>query len=162
FLPRAEFDLKAQDVSRPIGALMLTTAMVYDWCYAQLTAADKTLFIAQLERLAGMLETGYPPTKGGSITGHAGEAMLLRDLLSAGIAIYDEKPEMYRVSVARIFSEHIPARNFFYPSASHHQGSAYGPYRFSWEVLSAFILKRMTGQDYYSHDQATVPYHWVY
>jgi heparin/heparan-sulfate lyase len=161
-LPKAEFDLKAQDVSRPIGALMLSAAMVYDWCYALLTPADQTLIITHLERLARMLETGYPPTRGGSITGHAGEAMLMRDLLSAGIAIYDEKPEMYRLAAQRIFTEHVPARNFFYPSESHHQGSAYGPYRYSWEILCGWIFKRLTGQDYFNHEQAQVPYQWVY
>jgi hypothetical protein len=162
FLPNAEFDLEAQDISRQIGALMLSTAMVYDWCYPLLSADDKTLFITQLERLAKKLETGYPPTRGGGITGHAGEAMLMRDLLGAGIAIYDEKPEMYRLSAQRIFSEHIPARNFFYPSSSHHQGSAYGPYRFSWEMLCGWILKRMTDQGYFVREQSQVPYHWVY
>jgi heparin/heparan-sulfate lyase len=162
FLPSAEFDLRAQDVSRPIGALMLSAAMVYDWCHALLTPADQTLVRTNLERLAGMLETGYPPTRGGSITGHAGEAMLMRDLLGAGIAIYDEKPEMYRLAAQRILAEHIPARNFFYPSASHHQGSAYGPYRYAWEVLCGWIFKRMTGQDYFSREQAQVPFQWVY
>ena len=162
FLPGADFDLHVQDISRQIGALMLSTAMVYDWCYPQLTAGDKTFFITHLERLARMLETGYPPTRGGAITGHAGEAMLFRDMLGAGIAIYDEKPEMYRLVGQRIFAEHIPARNFFYPSASHHQGSAYGPYRYSWEVLCAWMLKRMTGQDYFAHEQSQVPYRWVY
>jgi heparin/heparan-sulfate lyase len=162
-LPTAEFDLHTQDISRQIGALMLSAAMVYDWCYPQLTAADKTLFITHLERLARMLETGYPPTRGGGITGHAGEAMLFRDTLGAGIAIYDEKPEMYRLAAQRIFAEHIPARNFFYPSASHHQGAAYGPYRFSWEILCAWMLNRMTGgSDYFVHEQSQVPYRWVY
>jgi heparin/heparan-sulfate lyase len=161
-LPNAEFDLQAQDVSRPIGALMLSAAMVYDWCYPLLTPADKTLAITHLERLAGKLETGYPPSRGGSITGHAGEAMLMRDLLGAGIAIYDERPEMYRLAAQRILSEHVPARNFFYPSAAHHQGSAYGPYRYSWEVLCGWIFKRMTGQDYFDREQGQVPYRWVY
>jgi hypothetical protein len=161
-LPDVNFDLQVQDISRQIGALMLSTAMVYDWCYPQLAADDKALFITHLERLARMLETGYPPTRGGAITGHAGEAMLFRDTLGAGIAIYDEQPEMYRLASQRIFGEHIPARNFFYPSASHHQGSAYGPYRFSWEILCAWMLKRMTGEDYFAHEQSQVPYRWVY
>jgi heparin/heparan-sulfate lyase len=162
FLPRAEFDLKAQDVSRPIGALMLSAAMVYDWCFPQLSAADKTLIVTHLERLARMLETGYPPARGSSLTGHAGEAMLMRDLLSAGIAIYDERPEMYRLAAQRILSEHVPARNFFYPAASHHQGSAYGPYRYAWEVLCGWIFRRMTRQDLFVPEQAQLPYRWAY
>jgi len=161
-LPSMTFDLKVQDISRQIGALMLASAMVYDWCYPQLTDGDKALFITHIERLARMLETGYPPTRGGAVTGHAGEAMLLRDMLGSGIAIYDEQPDMYRLAAQRIFSEHIPARNFFYPSGSHHQGSAYGPYRYSWEILCGWMLKRMTGQDYFVREQSQVPYRWVY
>ena len=34
----ARFDPKGQDVTRPIGRLMCTGAMVYDWCYRVLTA----------------------------------------------------------------------------------------------------------------------------
>lgn len=162
YLPTATFDVSIQDVSRPIGALILNSAMAYDWCYPLLSRADKELFIAHLERLAGTLETGYPPVRGGAITGHAGEAMLMRDTLSAGIAIYDEKPEMYRLAINRIFAEFIPARDFFYPSGMHHQGNAYGPYRYSWEIQCAWILKRMTGEDYFSREQGLLPYHWIY
>ena len=162
YLPTATFDISIQDVSRQIGALMLNSAMVYDWCYPLLSREDKGLFVTHMERLAGTLETGYPPIRGGAITGHAGEAMLMRDTLSAGIAIYNEKPEMYRLAINRIFAEFIPARDFFYPSAMHHQGNAYGPYRYSWEIQCAWILKRMTGEDYFSREQGQQPYHWIY
>jgi heparin/heparan-sulfate lyase len=161
-LPAAKFDLSVQDISRQIGLHIYSAGLVYDWCHADLTEAEKALLIEHMERLAGMLECGYPPVRGGSITGHAGEAMILRDLLAGGIAIYDEKPFMYRTAAERIFAEHIPARNFFYPAGMHHQGNAYGPYRFQWEMYAAFLLRRMTGHDYFLIDQAQTPYRWIY
>jgi heparin/heparan-sulfate lyase len=109
-----------------------------------------------------MLEVGYPPTRQSSITSHTGEAMLMRDLLGTGIAIYDEKPYMYEVSAQRVFAEIIPARDFFYPAHRHHQGTGYGQYRFQYEMYCAWLLHRMTGNHYFSPEQQFVPYEWVY
>ena len=85
-----------QDACRETGRMMVTGAMVYDWCYPLLTPEQKQAFIQELVRLAKTQECGYPPTRQGSVTGHSSEAMIMRDILSAGIAIYDEFPEMYR------------------------------------------------------------------
>ena len=73
------------DVSRPIGRMMVTAAVVYDWCYDYLKAEEKEEFIAQLIRLARLFEIGYPITRPGSLTGHIGEWMIMRDMLSAGM-----------------------------------------------------------------------------
>jgi heparin/heparan-sulfate lyase len=161
-VPAANWDLAVQDISREIGLVMLSAGMTYDWCFPLLDASMRTLFIEQIERLARLLEVGYPPTRQSSITSHTGEAMLLRDMLGCGITIFDESPDMWRVSAERTFREMIPARNFFYPSHTHHQGNAYGPYRFKWEILNAWILKRLTGYDYYDPAMGQVPYHWLY
>ena len=114
--------------------MMVTGAIVYDWCYRLLTAEEKQVFIKELVRLAKTQECGYPPTGQGSVTGHASEAMIMRDMLSAGIAIYDEFPEMYRLAAGRFFREHLPARNWFYPGHAYHQGDSYGPHRYSWDT----------------------------
>ena len=60
YLLAATFDMSIQHVSRQIGALMLNSAMVYDWRYPLLSREDKGLFVTHLERLAGTRETGYP------------------------------------------------------------------------------------------------------
>nr|MCU0247949.1 heparinase II/III-family protein [Bryobacter sp.] len=131
-------------------------------CYALLDERKKRAFVEQMERLAGLLEVGYPPVRQSSVTSHSSEAMLLRDLVGAGIAIFDEEPRMWRWAAERIFREVIPARNFFYPSHTHHQGHAYGPSRFRWEITNAWILKRLFGRDFYDAAMRQVPYGWLY
>lgn len=160
-VPKAEWDLSVQDISRQIGLVMLSAGMVYDWCFPWLGEAGRTI-IEQAYRLARMLEVGYPPTGQGAVTGHAGEAMLMRDLLGTGLAIYDESPEMYELTAGRIYREFVPARNFWYPGHFHHQGSAYGPYRYRWEVLCSWILERAGLGAPFSREQGQVPYRWVY
>jgi heparin/heparan-sulfate lyase len=151
-----------QDACRFTGRTMVMGAIVYDWLYPLLTPTEKQEFIGELVRLAKTQECGYPPTRGGAVTGHNSEAMLMRDILSAGIAIFDESPEMYELAARRLFAEHIPARNWFYPGNAYHQGDSYGPYRYSWDVFPLFIYDRLGAGNIYNPEQRNVPYHFVY
>jgi len=151
-----------QDACRETGRMMVTGAIVYDWCYRLLTADEKQAFIKELVRLAKTQECGYPPTSQGSVTGHSSEAMIMRDMLSAGIAIYDEFPEMYRLAAGRFFREHLPARNWFYPGHAYHQGDSYGPHRYSWDTYPLWIFDRLGAGNVYSAEQQFVPYLWIY
>ena len=144
-------------VTRPIGELIYSAALVYDWCYPLMQDKQREEFINHFERLASQMEIRYPPYNQGAITGHAGEAQLLRDILAASIAVYDEYPAMYRMAAGRFFAEFIEPRNWFYPSGRHHQGDAYGPYRYGWEVFSAWHFRRMAGVDVYDKTQVRVP-----
>jgi hypothetical protein len=150
------------DACRVTGRMMVTGAMVYDWCHGLLTPAEKLAFIKELVRLAKTQECGYPPTGQGSVTGHASEAMIMRDMLSAGIAIYDESPEMYRLAAGRFFREHLPVRNWFYPGHAYHQGDSYGPHRFSWDTYPLWIFDRLGAGNVYNPEQRDIPYLWVY
>lgn len=151
-----------QDACRETGRMMVTGALVYDWLYPLLTAEQKRAFGVELVRLAKTQECGYPPTRGGSVTGHASEAMIMRDMLSAGIAIHDENPEMYRLAAGRFFREHLPARNWFYPGNAYHQGDSYGLHRYSWDLFPLFIFDRMGAGNVYNPQQRFVPYHALY
>ena len=153
---------KQSDACRVTGRMMVTGAMVYDWCYGLLTAEEKQGFRAELVRLAKTQECGYPPTGQGSVTGHASEAMIMRDLLSAGIALYDEFPEMYRLAAGRFFREHLPVRNWLYPGQAYHQGDSYGPHRFSWDTYPLWIFDRLGAGTVYHPAQQGVPYLWIY
>jgi len=161
-LERATFPQTAGDISRGIGLLMTNSAMVYDWCYDQLTPAEKERYIASIIRLAKQLECGYPPTKQGSIAGHSSEWMIMRDMLSAGIAIYDEYPEMYELAAGRFFKEHLPARNFFYPAHNYHQGTSYFNVRFTSDLFPLWIFDRMGAGNVYHPSQQFVLYDIVY
>jgi len=151
-----------QDACRETGRMMVTGAIVYDWCYNLLTADEKQAFIAELVRLARTQECGYPPTRQGSVTGHSSEAMIMRDMLSAGIAVYDEFPEMYRLAAGRFFREHLPARNWFYDGHAYHQGDSYGPHRYSWDTYPLWIFDRLGAGNVYNPQQQFVPYLWIY
>jgi hypothetical protein len=151
-----------QDACRETGRMMVTGAIVYDWCYTLLTPEEKQAFIKELVRLAETQECGYPPTRQGSVTGHSSEAMIMRDMLSAGIAIYDEFPEMYRLAAGRFFRAHLPARNWFYPGHAYHQGDSYGPHRYSWDTYPLWIFDRLGAGNVYNPEQRFVPYLWIY
>lgn len=150
------------DACRVTGRAMVTGAIVYDWLYPLLSAEEKQAFIAELVRLAKTQECGYPPTSQGSVTGHSSEAMIMRDMLSAGIAIYDEFPEMYNLAAGRFFREHLPARNWLYNGHAYHQGDSYGEHRFSWDTYPLWIFDRMGAGNVYNPEQRFVPYFWIY
>jgi heparin/heparan-sulfate lyase len=85
--PRSAHGTEQTGGCRITGRMMVTGAIVYDWLYPLLTDEEKKAFVTELIRLAKTQECGYPPIRGGAITGHGSEAMMLRDMLSAGIAI---------------------------------------------------------------------------
>ena len=151
-----------QDACRVTGRMMVTGAIVYDWLYPLLTPEDKKAFIAELVRLAKTQECGYPPTRQGSVTGHASEAMIMRDMISAGIAVYDEFPEMYDLAAGRFFREHLPVRNWLYDGHAYHQGDSYGPHRYSWDTYPLWIFDRLGAGNVYNPEQQWVPYLWIY
>ena len=153
---------KKGDVSRDIGRVILATAVVYDWCYDLIVPAEKKELIAIMESLATEMEVAWPRLAQGSVTGHGVEAQVERDILSLAIAVYDEKPEIYRRAAGRIFAEIIPAQNYTYQSGYYHQGSAYGPYRFQWEIYLTLIYDRMGFSNVTDKLQAKMPYYWMY
>ena len=150
------------DVSRDIGRIILATAVVYDWCYGLIAPAEKKSLIAIMESLAADMEVKWPLLAQGSVTGHGVEAQVARDILACGIAVYDENPEIYRRAAGRIFAEFIPAQNYTYQSGHHHQGSAYGPYRFQWEIYLTLIYDRMGYPNVTGRLQSRMPYYWIY
>jgi heparin/heparan-sulfate lyase len=153
---------KVQDISRAIGRMMVTGAVVYDWCYDLLQPEEQQEFITEFVRMAKLLECGYPPDQQSSVVGHSSERMITRDMISVGIAIYDEFPEIYELSAGRVFREHVPARNWFYPGQTYHQGDSYGLGRFRSDLFPAWIFKRLGAGDIFHSGQQFVPYYWIY
>lgn len=148
--------------SREIGRLMVTGAVVYDWCYKLLTDSQKKRFIEQFMRLAAIFECGYPPYRGTSITGHEGEVSIMRDLLSVGIAIYDDFPEIYDYTAGRFFKEMLPARNWFYISHAYNQGTGYDNVRFFCDLFPLWIYDKLGFPNIYNASQQFVPYNQIY
>lgn len=168
FVSDATFDINGQDITRQMGHTIFLASQVYDWCYDLFSDHEKELVISRCEEIASLMEVGYPPKGQGAVCGHAGEAQILRDLLGFAIATYDERPDIYNYVGGRFFSQFIQPRNFWYESATHHQGDAYGSYRYYWEVMAQQIIYRMTGGDTnggikpFNDTQGDVPYFWIY
>ncbi|CAG7639778.1 heparin/heparin-sulfate lyase HepB [Paenibacillus allorhizosphaerae] len=151
------------DTFRPIGDTIHAASVTYDWCYPLLSAEEKTALIAKIKTLAAQMEMGYPPTKGGAVTGHSGENMLMKDLLAAGIAVYGDDPEIYNVSAKRFFGEFVPARNFWYLSGMHHQGDSYGfGVRLMPELWAQWMFARMGYPGVFADEQRDVLYRALY
>jgi len=155
-------DYEKADVCRDIGRVILTNAIVYDWCFDLISNLQKKELICQMENLGKQLEIKWPKLAQGSIVGHGTEAQLARDMLSCGVAVYDEKPEIYNLAAGRIFAEFLPARKFFYAASYHHQGSSYGSYRFQWDLWITMIYDKMGYPEIFGKDQGKVPYRWIY
>ena len=143
------------------GRIIVATSVVYDWCYDLIALAEKKMLIAFMESLATNMELKWPQLVQGSVVGHGTGTQLLKNILIFGIATCDEKPEIYLRAAGRIFAEMIPAQKFVYQSGYHHQGSAYGPGRFSCELYPTFLFGRM-GYQVTSELQGKMPYRWIY
>ena len=131
------------DLSRASGVMLTCGAMVYDWCYDQMKESEKKAYIESFTRIAKTMECGYPPRNNEPIAGHSSEWMILRDMLSAGIAIYDEYPDMYNHVIKMMFKDYLPVRNYIYSGHNYHQGTSYVNVRFSNDLFSLWILQRM-------------------
>nr|MBC8426857.1 heparinase II/III family protein [bacterium] len=151
-----------RDVTRQFGRAILSGGLVYDWCYDLLTDAQRPELLEAMVELASMTEMGYPPRRQGAVTGHGGEAQLMREQLAAAIAVYDEYPIWYRFGAGRFFAEFVPARNFFFKAHRHHQGDSYGWYRFRWSMFATYIFDRLGAGAVFSADQGQMPYSWIY
>ncbi len=134
-------------LARFSGHLIFISAAVYDWCYPWLTADERAEIVAACEALAAeYFEMGYPPVKQTAISGHGTEAQLLRDLLSLGIAAYDERPDIYELCAGRLFSEYLPAWEKVFAGEFHPQGPSYGAYRHTAALWAGLLIYAMCGE----------------
>ncbi len=152
----------AQDLSRASGVMLTMGAVVYDWCYPEFTPEERQAYVSEFIRIAGRMECGYPPKDNESIAGHLCEWMILRDMLSAGIAIYDEYPDMYNHVIKMLYKEYIPARRYIYSGHNYHQGTGYANVRLVNDFISLWTLDRMGAGSIYGDDMRQMMYDFIY
>ncbi|MBQ6164649.1 MAG: heparinase II/III family protein [Clostridia bacterium] len=129
------------------GHLIFIASEVYDWCYPWLSDAERREIISACEKLAKKyFEMSYPPVRQSAISGHGTEAQLLRDLLSFGIAVYDERPDIYDLCAGRLFSEYIPVFEKVFAGGFHPQGPSYGSYRHTGTMWFGLLILAMSGE----------------
>lgn len=150
------------DLSRASGCMLMVGGMIYDWCYDQFTQQERQAYIREFVRIAETMECHYPPKNNEPICGHSSEWMVLRDMLSCGIAIYDEYPDMYDHVVKMLFKDYIPVRNFTYKGMNYHQGSGYITVRFLNDLNSLWIFDKMGAGAIYDPAQQYVLYDFIY
>lgn len=153
---------KKGDLSRASGSMLMCGAMVYDWCYDQMKEKEKKDYIKSFIRIAKTMECGYPPHNNEPIAGHSSEWMIMRDMLSAGIAIYDEYPDMYNYVIKMFYKDYIPVRNYVYSGHNYHQGTSYANVRFSNDLIAQWILSRMGVDKVFNPAQQFVLYDFLY
>ncbi len=161
YLEGLRFDRK-QDETRPIGEVIYTASLIYDWCYGLLDDDERTLLRRKMLALAETMEVGWPPFKESVVLGHANEAQISRDLLSMAIAVYDEDPEPYRYVSYLMLERFEPSKRFLYRSGRHDQGTDYGAYRYMWDLFAAIQFRRTFGYEILPPEAAQVPFHWFY
>ncbi|MGN0188246.1 MAG: heparin/heparin-sulfate lyase HepB [Candidatus Cryptobacteroides sp.] len=160
-LKRVNFDT-GNDRTRASGVMIMVGSMVYDWCYDQMTPQERQEYISEFKRIAGTMECHYPPKNTEPVAGHCSEWNILRDLLSAGVAVYDEDPEIYNYVATMLFRDYVPVRDYTYKGGNYHQGSGYVSVRYINDLISLWIFDRMGAGAVYAPEQQYVLYDFIY
>ncbi|MBN1671252.1 MAG: heparinase II/III family protein [Kiritimatiellae bacterium] len=150
---------------RPFHNPMHHAACVYDWCYDLLTPAEKQEFVREFKKFfADDHARGYPPDawKLNPVAGHDSEGCIMSNLLPAGLAVYDEDPELYELAAKIFFNIYIEPRAFHYAAHMHHQGIGYFGARFIHDQATSWLFRRIGAGDVLPADQRFVPYHALY
>lgn len=149
--------------TRTLGHLIFVASEAYDWCHDLFSEDDKKLIVSRCEMYAGLMEMGWPPVGQGAVCGHGCEAQLLRDFLAFGIATYDEYPDIYNFCAGRVLSEYLEPTEYWYKSHMHHQGSAYGVYRWGYTMQAEELLRVLTdGEHVFTDETPNVGYGFLY
>ena len=174
FLLTLDIQYISSDQCREYGCAMMTAAIVYDWCYDLLTEEDKAQLIAATETRTASgycgdpsyttaevykkkQEVGFPPKDQGAVVGHGSEGQVLRNYLSAAIAFYGDNNSWWDYVAARIYSEFVPVRNYYFQSGISQQGTGmYIGVRHVSDLYSAWLLIAATGDNPYDNIHNTM------
>lgn len=148
------------DITRSRGNYLVAASIVYDWLYDVMTVDERTHLLELIKKVVTTKEIGWPPVIQSSLVSHAGEREIFRDLLSAGVAVYDEYPELYDVTAGRMFEEMVPARLWMHGTGKPAVGNDYGEARWSSEMWADMTFQRM-GYDSIFGDLNGEPYTWL-
>jgi heparin/heparan-sulfate lyase len=137
-------------------------ACVYDWCYPLLTTTQKQDFIEEFARIHNQHPPYWPATGGhGTIVSHNTSGWFFNQL-PAGLAIYDEAPEVWDQASMIFFKEFQEVRNFALKSHISHQGW-YVSTRTSHMMFAAFLFNKISGgKDIWIDDMEQLGYMLAY
>lgn len=138
-------------------------AIVYDWCYGELTQDEKSSYIAQFKRLSAKSpdSPGAPaPLDSPSLVGHQAHAPLLGNQLAAGLAIYDEDPTMFDAAAKVVLTKYKKASDFLFPGIADLSGIYYA--RHDHFITASWLLRRLGIAHPFNRQLAKMPYEWIY
>jgi heparin/heparan-sulfate lyase len=137
-------------------------AIVYDWCYANLSAEQKQKFISNFKRLAsGYDSPGYPaPATSPAIVGHQAQGALLGNQLAAGIAIYNEDPTMYDAAARVLLDRYRKVSDFLFPGIMDLAGTYYA--RHDHFITANWMFRKLGLMNAFNPGLARMPYEWIY
>lgn len=144
--------------------VLVTAAMVYDWCYDLASSSDRVMMRDNMFKVSKYLETGYPfdMNKLGAVTSHASGRPILVGNLAAGIAMYDEDPSMYNLVAKALNEKYIPARRFLSTAGMHYQGQVYSWSRFNSEIIASSLLNTIGYPNVFGPEHSNTAYQWIY
>ncbi len=132
------------------------TSIVYDWCYDLMDDELRKKFVYRCQNMISWCFCGWPLINNvrGAIIGEGCANAYLRDILTFGIATYDEYPDIYDYIGSLILTNYVDVRDYFYQSYAQLQGSQYGYYVYYsdlWcqKLFEAFSGKRIMSDDIY-------------
>lgn len=148
------------DITRSRGNYLVAASIVYDWLYDTMTTEERDYLLELIKKVVASKEVSWPPISQSSLASHAGEREIFRDMLAAGVAVYDEYPELYDVAAGRMFDEMVPGRLWMHSTGKPWSGNDYGEARWSSEMWADMTFHRM-GYDSIFGDLKGAPYTWL-
>ena len=131
--------------------VMYTLAMVYDWCYDQLTEADKRQIVAGVPYLClSTMEIPYPPEKWSYVVGHGTGPQFLRDMMFVTTAFYDEAPDWWEFVAGKYFQCYFPVADLTFGQGWVSQGTAnYAYHKLEVQLWSALCIYTSCGEIFF-------------
>ncbi|WP_218033950.1 heparin/heparin-sulfate lyase HepB [Paenibacillus koleovorans] len=148
--------------SKYAGQAMTSAAIVYDWCYALLSEEEKATLIDRIISLTRYFEFGYPPAFRSYVSGHDNEANTFIDLLSFGVAVFDEKDDVYLDIADSLINDFLPVRDFILASEMYYQGDSYSQPKLSYELMMNLIFSGMGADPLLRPEEGKAPYAYLY
>lgn len=148
------------DITRSRGNYLVAASIVYDWLYDVMTEEERAHLLELIKKVVASKEISWPPTSQSSLVSHAGEREIFRDMLAAGVAVYDEYPELYDVAVGRMFDEMVPGRIWMHSTGRPWVGNDYGEARWSAEMWADMTFYKMGYPSIFGNLNGE-PYTWL-
>jgi len=148
--------------SKYAGQVMMAASIVYDWCYALLGDQEKQALRNRILSLTRFLEYGFPMAIRSYVGGHDNEANTFEDVLSFGVAVFDEKDDVYLTIADELVNDFAPVRNFLLASETYYQGDSYSQPKLSYELMTNLIFSGMGADKILPPEESKAAYTYLY